>query len=64
MPWTSADAKKHNKGLSKDSASRWSSIANAVLSRTGDEGMAVRVANSRVKPSNKEAIKRRLMRNG
>lgn len=59
MPWSAADASKHHKGLSDDSKERWARIANAILSKTGDEASAIKIANSRVKPS-KDVIKRRL----
>lgn len=60
MPWTASDAPKHNKNLSRDSQERWARIANSVLARTGDDGQAIRIANSRVKPSIHRAIRRRL----
>lgn len=60
MPWTSNDASRHNKSLSGSSKERWARIANAVLSKSGDEALAIKTANARVKPSNKEAIRRRL----
>lgn len=60
MPWTSADATRHKKGLSGSSARKWADIANSVLSRTGDEAQAIRVANSRVKPSDNEAVRKKL----
>ena len=48
MPWAASDAKRHNKkaGKSKRTRKAWSKTANAVLKRTGDEGQAIRVANS------------------
>jgi uncharacterized protein YdaT len=48
MPWTASDAKRHthNKDVSP---ARWAAIANAILQRTGDEGQAIRVANSKGK---------------
>lgn len=48
MPWTAGDASRHSKkaGKSKKTRKAWSKAANAVLKRTGDEGQAVRVANS------------------
>jgi uncharacterized protein YdaT len=48
MPWSAGDAKKHKKGLSKTEAKKWAEIANAALKQYGDEGKAIRVANSRV----------------
>lgn len=59
MPWSSSDASRHKAGLSGKSADKWSNIANAVLANTGDEGQAIRIANSKVKPS-ADAMRRRL----
>lgn len=48
MPWTPKTfAKRHNKKLKGRRAAKASKVANAVLKRTGDEGMAIRVANAR-----------------
>lgn len=58
MPWTAADADGKIKGLSKDSKKKWARMANAILSRTGDEALAIRTANSRVKPSGDMAARR------
>lgn len=50
MPWDlSSFKKKHNHSLSDLQAAKASEIANAVLRRTGDEGMAIRVANASAK---------------
>jgi uncharacterized protein YdaT len=49
MPWTIEDAERHTKKA--DSAKRqrmWAEIANSVLAETGDEGRAIREANSMV----------------
>ena len=49
MPFTPADATKYDKAASTPAQKRmWSSIANAVLKKHGDVGMAIRVANSKV----------------
>lgn len=49
MPWTPADAQKHDKSANTpEKSKRWAKIANAVLKRTGDDAMAIKVANSRV----------------
>ena len=48
-PWTAKTFKKHNKKLDKMAAQRAADIANAVLRDTGDEGLAVKVANTKVK---------------
>ena len=51
MPWTPSDAKRFSKKASGDKggSQQWSSIANSVLSKTGDEGKAIRVASGVVK---------------
>ena len=59
MPWSSAQASKHKKGLSSQQKDKWASIANSVLADTGDEGLAIRIANSRTR-----AIKNRLNKLG
>lgn len=50
MPWTPKDATRHDKkarsGVSKR---QWSDVANSVLQKTGDEGLAVREANGVIK---------------
>lgn len=48
MPWTASDTGRHNKKAAKSKKAKraWSKTANAVLERTGDEGQAIRVANS------------------
>ena len=48
-PWTAKTFLKHNKKLSKMAAQRAADIANAVLRETHNEGLAVKVANTRVK---------------
>lgn len=48
MPWNAETFKaRHNKSLSKMQAKVAARQANAVLRRTGDEGMAIAVANKR-----------------
>jgi uncharacterized protein YdaT len=48
MPWTGTTFReRHNKKLSDVVADKAAHIANAVLERTGNEGMAISVANSR-----------------
>src|SRR5580765_580509 len=49
MPWNSKTfASRHNHSLSGAGASKAASIANAILKRSGDEGMAIATANKRV----------------
>lgn len=54
MPWTAADAHRHSHKAKRGKSSRqWAEVANSVLKRTGDEGRAVRAANSVVKKRGK-----------
>lgn len=43
MPWNPSDAKGHDKKVKN--TKQWAHVANIVLKRTGDEGLAVREAN-------------------
>lgn len=55
MPWTAGSyKKKHNKNLSPGKAKQAARIANAILQKTGDEGKAIRIANSKVKGKRKK----------
>ncbi len=50
MPWTAKDASRKTKKAKSPKAKRqWSSVANSVLSRTGDEARAIKSANAVVK---------------
>lgn len=51
MPWNPADTGRHNKQAAKSPAKskQWSTVANSVLAKTGDEGIAIRIANAAVK---------------
>lgn len=60
MPWTMESAGRHTKkAKSPATKKQWSSVANSVLEKTGDEGKAVRIANAAVAkhPSKKKAKK-------
>lgn len=48
MPWPTGRgfASKHNKKLKGAAANKAARVANAILSKTGDEGKAIRIANS------------------
>ena len=46
MPWTPRTFKHRNKGLTAPKARVASEVANKGLSRTGDEGRAIREANA------------------
>ena len=49
MPWTGSSFSKHNKALKSPHAKAVAAkIANQVLSRTGNEGRAIREANAAV----------------
>ena len=50
MPWTGKSFKRrHNQSLTDSQAEKAASIANSILKETGDEGKAIRIANSKVK---------------
>lgn len=49
MPWTPKDAsKKTKKANTKQEKQQWSKVANKVLKSTGNEGKAIRIANSAI----------------
>jgi uncharacterized protein YdaT len=48
MPWEAKDAGRHTHNKNVNPA-KWAAIANSILKRTGDEGQAIRVANSKGK---------------
>ena len=52
MPWTIKDADSHKKNLSSSEKKKWVAIANAILDRTSDEVLAIKIANSRTKKIN------------
>jgi hypothetical protein len=46
VPWTTKDVgKKNSKVKSAKGKRQWTDVANSVLKRTGDEGLAIREAN-------------------
>jgi len=49
MPWDAKRYKKRNRGLTVRESGYAAKIANAILEASGDEGKAVRIANSKVK---------------
>ena len=52
MPWTTkADVARHNKAAAASPAKRkqFEAVANGVLAKTGDEGLALRTASGVVK---------------
>jgi len=49
MPWSGKDALKHSKKASTpEKQHKWNTIANKVLKTSGDEGRAIRIANSQM----------------
>lgn len=49
MPWTAADARRHNKAATDPKkAEVWAKVANAALGRTHSESQAIREANAAV----------------
>ena len=58
MPWNPSDAKRHTKKASTaKKQQQWSDVADSVLAKTGDEGRAIREANSVVSHSMRSARK-------
>jgi len=50
MPWSAADASSKTKKAKTPVAKRqWRDVADTVLSKTGDEGRAIREANAVIK---------------
>jgi len=50
MPWSYTDAVRHTKkARSSADEKRWSSVANSVLEKSGDDAKAIRIANSVIK---------------
>jgi uncharacterized protein YdaT len=49
MPWSTKDADKHKKGLTPQKKQQWVAVANSVLKEPGNEGRAIRAANSKTK---------------
>ena len=49
MPWSMASAPKHTKKASTPGAKKqWAAVANKVLSSTGSDAKAVKIANAAV----------------
>lgn len=49
MPWEPEDAPRHtHKAVTGRLRRMWAAVANSVLAETGDEGRAIRAANSAV----------------
>jgi hypothetical protein len=59
MPWSSEDASRFTKKARSSKAKRqFSHVANTVLAKTGDEGRAIRAANSAVAKRSKRRTKK------
>ena len=56
MPWKPTEAKRHSKKANTPKKQRqWADVADSVLKKTGDEGRAIREANSVVTARRKKA---------
>lgn len=51
MPWNAASFHKHNHKLSAKKSGKAAAQANAILRKTGNEGLAIAVANKNAKKS-------------
>ena len=59
MPWSTSGVSRHNHSAKSMKRKRqWRDVANNILARTGDEGRAIRGANSVVKNHPKRTKKR------
>ena len=56
MPWSGRSFAKHNHSLTPAQSSDAAKQANAVLKATGDEGMAIAVANKHQKNRRSEKM--------
>ena len=65
MPWDASSFRsKHNHGLSKGQSAKAAAQANAILEKTGDEGMAIAVANKNAKKTDSKRTHAEYMRMG
>jgi len=63
MPWDADDSTKHTKKAKSPTAKRqWAKVANGVLAKTGDEGRAIRAADSVVRKRGEKPPKTASMR--
>ena len=60
MPWNSQTFAKHNKALNPEQSGQAAKVANAVLADSGDEGMAIAVANKQAQqaPPQKRPVRK------
>lgn len=56
MPWDKNSIKSHNHKLKGKAAEKAAEQANAILAKTGDEGLALAVANKNAKKSRSAKI--------
>ena len=56
MPWDASSFRKHNRKLRGPRAAKAAAIANAVLAKSGDEGKAIRIANSKFMDHSKHGL--------
>lgn len=55
MPWApESAARKTKKAKTPAAKKQWSTVANKVLAKSGDEGKAIRIANAAVKNRKKK----------
>ena len=54
MPWTAKQAKTKDKKATGKKGKQWAKIADSVLKKTGDEGLAIREASGAVKRDKKK----------
>lgn len=60
MPWTAMTfMNKHNHSLSDEQAKKAAATANAILEKTGDEGLAIATANKQAKKPSKKSDKKK-----
>lgn len=60
MPWTAKDARRHTKKADTPARQKtWARVANDVLSRTGDEARAAKMANGVIKRLGAHKAKRK-----
>jgi len=53
MPWKAKDAVKHNKNAVGAKGKKWAAVADAVLTKTGDDVKAIKTANAAIKKGKK-----------
>ena len=66
MPWSPSDgpARHTKKATTPAKRKQWSDIANKVLDESGDEGKAVRIANSKARAAMPSCARNAVMKLG